>query len=83
LLSLAQFNTLSFFVEDEYKGAFEIDITTGLLFVPEGKGTILDYEEVHSFFLVVTVADRCENSFCYSGKLAKYFVGISVIIGRN
>ena len=70
-------------MEDEYKGAFEIDISTGLLFIPEGSGTILDYEEVHSFSILVTVKDRCENTFCYSGKLAKIIVEISVFIGRK
>ena len=70
-------------MEDEYKGAFEIDISTGLLFVPEGRGTNLDYEDVHSFSILVTVRDRCENNFCYPGKLANIIVEISVFIGRK
>ena len=65
-------------MEDQYAGTFEIDTETGLMFVPEGEGTKLDYEKVNSFSIEVTVRDRCQNNGCYFGKLAEnYFVNIS------
>jgi hypothetical protein len=62
------FSTLRFFVEDMYKGTFEVDTETGLMFVPAGEGTKLDYEKGKSFSIEVTVRDRCENNGCYFGK---------------
>jgi hypothetical protein len=58
-------------VENKYKGIFEVDTVTGLMFVPEGEGTKLDYETDKSFIIEVTVRDRCQENFCYPGKLAE------------
>ena len=63
-------------MEERYKGLFEVDTVTGLMFVPEGKGTELDYEKDKSFIIEVTVRDRCQHGFCYSGKLAEKCCGI-------
>jgi len=60
-----------FFVDDEYKGTFEVDNVTGEMFVPEGAGTKLDYEKIQSFNVEVTVRDRCQNDVCYFGKFKK------------
>ena len=70
-LCLAEFNTLRYFVEIQYKGTFEIDTVTGLMYVPEGAGAKLDYEEVQSYTVEVTVRDRCQTDYCYFGKLAE------------
>jgi len=59
-----EFSTLRFFVEDKYQGTFEVDTETGVMFVPAGEGTKLDYEKLPSFNIEVTVKDRCENG-CY------------------
>jgi len=58
-------------VELQYKGTFEIDAVTGWMYVPEGAGAKLDYEEVKSYTIEVTVRDRCQTNFCYFGKLAE------------
>lgn len=63
------FNTLRFFVEDQYRGTFEINTETGEMFVPEGEGTKLDYEDVKSYTIEVTVRDRCESG-CYFDSLS-------------
>jgi len=67
----------------KYKGIFEVDNATGLVYVPEGAGGSLDYEGVNTFSIEYTVRDRCESGFCYSGKLVEIVVEISVFNGRN
>jgi hypothetical protein len=62
-------------VEDAYRGTFEVDTITGLMFVPEGEGAKLDYENVNYFDIEVTVRDRCQEGICFLGKLAEKCFG--------
>jgi hypothetical protein len=56
-------------VEEAYRRTFQVNATTGLMFVPEGEGAKLDFESVNYFYIEVTVRDRCEDNFCFLGKL--------------
>jgi hypothetical protein len=57
-----------------HNGLFEVNITTGQMFVPEGACAKLDYEGVQSYVVEVAVKDRCEAG-CYPGKLAEECCG--------
>jgi hypothetical protein len=70
-------------VEAKYKGLFEVDSVTGEVYVPEGAGGSLDYEDVNTYSIEYTVRDRCEEGFCYPGKLVEIVVEICVFNGRN
>ena len=82
-LCSAKFNTLRYFVEDKYKGTFEIDTNSGQLYVPEGAGTNLDYEGQNTFTIQITVKDYCQSEDCTFGKLTDKYCGNTCLDWRE
>jgi len=53
------------------------------MYVPEGGGTKLDYEDVNVFSIEITVRDRCQNDGCYFGKLAENYCANTIPYGQK
>jgi hypothetical protein len=70
-------------MDENTKGPFEINIESGEVYLPEGRGDKLDYEKMKSYVIEVTVKDRCHvDNYCYR-KLEKKLVEVSIYMDQN